>query len=308
LPNISKINAVDIGNIAKVDGATSSNIAKVDGLTIPSAAATEPYLAYSVRQLGATLGISYTGPCLRARRTSDGVEADVEFDSGVISLNSTISNTSASETTFGDFVGHGGTPTDAIVTVWYDQSSTGINMEDRNVSQAFQIYDATGGLSDLGGQPCLDGSHQSLTFLKTVSTITMSTDSSVGYYLVGDHMSSGGTDYCIGYLTGNEGIRVTRYFGEGDLDSLVYTASGQWIMSAHTEGSTASVYIDNSLNASKTLTGTKQTASNTLNIGMQGPYNAPWDGKIQEFLFYNSTSISNRAVIATNQNSFFSVY
>lgn len=293
--------------MAKVDAVTKANIASINDLTLPSAGAAEPYLAYSVRQLGSALGITYSGPCLRARRISDGVEADVEFDSGVISLNSAISNTSATETTFGDFVGHGGTPTDAIVTVWYDQSSTGINMEDRTVSQAFQIYDASNGLPILNGKPFLDGTHQSLTFLKTASTITISTDSNVGYYVVGDHASSSSTDYCISYASITEGIRTDRFFPTTSAN-LQYSATGQWILSAHLEGTAASVYIDNALNASATILSTKSTISDTLNIGMRGPYFAPWDGKIQEFLFYNSTSISDRAVIASNQNAFFGVY
>lgn len=270
---------------------------------------TEPYLAYSVRLLDSEFGISYSGPSMRVRRNSDGVEADVEFDSGVISLNSTISNTSATETTFGDFVGHGGTPTDAIVTVWYNQTSTGVDLYDRTVTQAFQIYDASTGLSELNGKPAFDGSYQNLAIFRSASPVTLTTET--GIYVVADNLSSSNSDYIINTASsGIEGLRANSFVPtEAGGGSGLFNPSGQWAISAHLESGVASVYYDNSLVNSWTPTGTKITGLETLNIGGYGSqgYFSPWDGKIQEFIFYNSASLTGRDTITLNQKTYYGI-
>ena len=309
MANISKINALALANIAKVDAITKANIAKVNGLDLPSGAvASEPYLAYSVRKLGAGLGITYSGPCMRIARVSDNVEADVGFDGDTITLNSAISNTTASESTLGAFVGHGGTPTDAKVKVWYDQSSTGNNAEWRTSTSAFRIYSSASGLETLGGEPCLNGAYQSLSALFTASSFTISTDNNAGYYLVADHASSSNSDYAFGYYSGIEGLRVDRYYG--GVSSPQYTnTGGQVLFSAFTEGSAASVYMDGTLANSATSTGTKSTVSTQLVIGGRGPYiYDPYDGYVQEFLMYRSSAIAERATVESNINGHFGIY
>lgn len=270
--------------------------------------ATEPYLAYSVRKLGAGLGITYSGPCMRVRRASDNVEADVEFDGDVISLNSAISNTTATETTFGDFVGHGGTPTDATVHIWYDQSSTGNNMEWRQASQAYRIYSSSTGLETMGGQPALNGEYQSLTALFSVSEFTISTDNNAGYYWVGDHKSSSLSDYAWGFVATTEGMTPNLY--KGGVTNASYTdPTGQFLASMFTEGNTASIYLDGSLAGSNTGTGTKATASQKAVIGGRGIYIfSPHDGNVQEFLLYRNSAISERSIVENNINGFFQIY
>ena len=297
-----------IGNVAKVDAVTKANIANINGLTLPSAAATEPYLAYSVRKLGAGLGITYSGPCMRVRRTSDNVEADVEFDGDVISLDSTISNTTATETTFGAFVGHGGTPTDAKVHVWYDQSSTGNNMEWKAASFAYRIYSSSTGLDIDNGQPTLNGAYQSLTALYSVSAFTISTDNNAGYYWVGDHKSSGNSAYAWGFVTSPEGFSPALYLG-GVANASYTNPTGQFIASMFTEGNTASIYVDSSLAGSNTGTGTKGTASQKAVIGARGgSIFSPHNGNIAEFLFYRNSAISERSIVENNINGFFQLY
>lgn len=162
MPNISKINAVDIGNIAKVDGATSSNIAKVDGLdfvtftglldTYTGAAA-----AYSIRQLKSGVTIA-----MRVRRdtaggTGDDDEADVAFDTSLtnptISLDSAVSNFSATSnaTNLGQFLNATGyTDADSLTVVadgfadeWKDQSGNGLDADQATFGSQPQIFDST---------------------------------------------------------------------------------------------------------------------------------------------------------------------
>jgi hypothetical protein len=129
LPDISKINALDIANVSKVDGLAKASILDIDGVAVP--AGWTPLLdtygsavaAYGVR----LLRTAYTGAAMRIRRDSDDVEADVEFDSNnEVSLTSAISNASSGTyTDLADFVDHTGTPTDAYVVEWKDQSGNG---------------------------------------------------------------------------------------------------------------------------------------------------------------------------------------
>lgn len=245
---------------------------------------------------------------MRVRRTSDNVEADVEFDGDVISLNSAISNTTATETTFGAFVGHGGTPTNALVHIWYDQSSTGNNMEWRQANQAYRIYSSATGLNTSNGQPALDGSYQSLTALFTVSAFTISTDNNAGYYWVGDHKASSTNDYAFGYVTATEGLSRTLYLG-GKANASYTSPTGQFLASMFTEGNTASIYLDGTLGGSNTGTGTKATASQKAVLGGRGLYIfSPHDGNIQEFLMYRNSAISERSLVESNMNGFFQIY
>ena len=89
---------------------------------------------------------------MRVRRASDNVEADVGFSAGELKLTSPISNTSdsLSYTDLADFVDHTGTPTDAFVRTWYDQSGNSVDAEQSTAGLQPKIYDATTGLIESG--------------------------------------------------------------------------------------------------------------------------------------------------------------
>ena len=101
-----------------MDGLAKASILDIDGVAVPSAAfLLDTYAnaeaAFSVRRLYSL----YTGACMRVRRDSDNVEADIGFDSNdEIGLTSPVSNaTSGTYTDFADFIGHGGTPANGFV-------------------------------------------------------------------------------------------------------------------------------------------------------------------------------------------------
>jgi hypothetical protein len=145
LPDISALNGTAVDNVREFDGLT---VTPFTGLldTYTGAAA-----GYSVRRLSG----SYTGACMRVRRDSDNVEADVGFDSNnEIGLTSPISNTtSGTYTDFADFIGHGGTPANGFVRWWYDQS--GNSSDIGNISSGGQplIYDGSIVTVESGGKP-----------------------------------------------------------------------------------------------------------------------------------------------------------
>jgi hypothetical protein len=153
LPNIEDINGVAAADIGAFSGVSASNIAKVDGVDLVTTTPlldtyTGAQVAFSVRLLR-TL---YTGTIMRVRRASDNVEADVGFSAGELKLTSPISNTSNAQsyTDFADFVDHTGTPTDAFVRTWYDQSGNAFDAGQITATIQPQIYDATTGLIESG--------------------------------------------------------------------------------------------------------------------------------------------------------------
>jgi len=128
--------------------------------------------------LGSALGVpTYSGACMRVRRDSDNVEADVGFDSNdELSLTSPISNTSDAQsyTDFADFVDHTGTPANAFVRKWYDQSSNTNDAEQSTAGSQPKIYDSSTGLITENGKPKIlanDGD----------ATLILSIASNVGY-------------------------------------------------------------------------------------------------------------------------------
>lgn len=185
MPDISKINALAIGSVGKVDGLAKASILDIDGVAVPSAFTglldtyTGAVAGYSVRRLNSL----YTGACMRIRRISDSVEADVGFDSNnVLGLTSPISNTSDAQsyTDFADFVDHTGTPTDAFCRFWYDQSGNANDAYQITTGLQPQIYDASTGLIQENSKPAL---------------------------FVDGNATSGNALYAQGFGTGN-----TRYF------------------------------------------------------------------------------------------------
>jgi len=294
LPDIDKINLVSVDSIEKLNSILKANIASINGMVVVSGVG-EPAAAYSMRLLGEEVGISsYTGPAVRVRRTGDDVEADVAFDSGEITLSSAISNTTASETTFGDFVGHGGTPVDAFVDTWYDQSSNANHAEQATPSSQPQIYDATNGLITENGKPALDVNNHSL---ETTTNISLPTDLTMFYVTRKDDTTSAGTILGSGNSLYAEGFAdrglpqfsndVGSYFlisnTLGNNFSMTLAAQQKLIFS-NRRGTTGV----SALNGGTELTATaSQTTGVTFNriIGSASGYHS-YDGLVQEAIFY----------------------
>ena len=147
MPDISALNGTAVDNVAEFDGLTVT-----DKVPVPAA-------AYSVRLLDTAVGVpTYTGACMRVRRDTaggvgDNTEADVAFDSGVISLDSAVSNFSATSnaTNLGQFLNATGyTNADSLTVVadgftveWKDQSGNGNDATQATYGSQPQIFDKT---------------------------------------------------------------------------------------------------------------------------------------------------------------------
>ncbi|WP_018389886.1 arabinofuranosidase catalytic domain-containing protein [Ancylobacter sp. FA202] len=133
--------------------------------------ATRPPLDAFAGQLYAAFGLSrlltpYAGPCLRARRSGDGGEADIGFTaSGALDMAAMLG-----------FAGAGS----AYATLWYDQTGNGRHAT--QAASAAQPRLMNAGVPDLGptGRPTmvLSGAQyfdvqNSLGFLRNVETVTL---------------------------------------------------------------------------------------------------------------------------------------
>jgi len=143
---INDINGVAWSNINDVNGVAAANIADINGVDAPSSALlldtySGAVAAYSTRRLNS----SYTGACMRVRRSSDSVETDIGFDSsGYLDTAAIASHCSSS-------IGY--------VTKWYSQDTSGGTGSGNDAVQATasqqpRIYSGSAIYTD-GGKACL---------------------------------------------------------------------------------------------------------------------------------------------------------
>ena len=305
------------------------SVAQIDGLNIPGGAPaiTAPVAAYSVRLLDSALGVpTYTGAAMRVRRetaggTGDDDEADIAFDSGIISLDSAISNASAgvTATTLGQFINvgtvNGTTYTNpdsltvtasCLVNTWYDQSGNGNDAEQTTQGSQPQIHDGTAD-TDLileNGKPALqtDGndylSYTSISFASDFCFVNVQTHerTKTGY--------GGGSGNFGAYSVSFSNLRWRLSGSTSDFTIPTFVDGDQYFCFANRASGTMSVHYEGSATTNQTNTGTavfdKLMAGNGTTLNLQG--------NSQEIIFWASDESSNRAAIEENINDFFGIY
>jgi len=311
LPDISELNGNAIDSVAEFDGLAKASILDIDGVAVPPAVGA-PAAAYSVRLLGSAVGVSsYTGACMRVRRASDNVEADVGFDAGELKLTSPISNTSDAQsyTDFADFVDHTGTPTDAFCRYWYDQSGNANDAGQSTAGSQPKIYDATTGINENGStgneKPALncDGQRGMTTTVSMFSSANYNTHSIVCG-------SIGGGNFGYGASTIN-----TTYFGAGTSGSSASPDNSFTEVNYYINGSSLTTPTRDDI---YTDIGSQGIAFTTFRLG-SGPslavnyyHDATFDNlNIHELIFWqsvNQESEGNRSGIESNQNGYYNTY
>jgi hypothetical protein len=321
LPNINdigKINSRIITGVGAVDAVLKGSIENIDGDTVIPI--TVPSVAYSVRLLDTAVGVpTYTGPCMRVRRASDNVEADVGFDSNdEFGLTSPITNTSDAQsyTDFADFVDHTGTPTDGFVRFWYDQSSNGVDAGQATSGSQPQIYDSATGILEDGSvgneKPALvfdggdvlpmgtfaSGSLDAMSALSVCRLDTAATSPQRIAFAGRDGTSGAriyipwitGGNFQIGWNAGNNAV-----FGSQDQDQHFWTAYGGTVNSyAYKDGTGGTM--------------TNQTSSiNGVGYSVGGVGAGLWLGPIQECIIWNSDQHSNRTGIEGNIDTYYQI-
>lgn len=317
--------------MAKVDAVLKADIANINGLIIPSAAVGTPAAAYSVRLLDSSVGVpTYTGACMRVRRDSDNVEADVGFDSNdELSLTSPISNTSDAQsyTDFADFVDHTGIPANGYVRKWYDQSSNTNDAEQSVSTIQPQIYNGSAVITQ--GTNNNAAVYFDSDALETISAIYTG-DATLDWFLVEnsqDNVTSSGKaamgivadTYAsdrrnLSHLSNETTTQAAvRFFG----GNTTYSNTNQGYRLSNINYQGGGGAFDARINGvALTQTGSSNIGLNLQSaqshyIGASAQANInlnPGEHYVSEVIMYTTDQSTNRSGIEINMNGFFQIY
>lgn len=293
-------------NLGIIASSRSTSAPPSSGLlldTYPGAAA-----AYSLRKLRT----AYTGAAIRVRRSSDNTETDIGFVSDVLDT-----------TTLLTFCGAG----NGFVRTWYDQSGNGINATQITAAYQIQIVNA-GSIYTVNGKPALylynASNFRKLDFptaflngatnlsLQMVINIDNGATDNIGLFGTGTSYNTGIEILSLSNFSNRTALRLNgtlRNANSGEAYQL-WNDNTQSLTEIYGNTSSTSAYKNN---ASVTLT--NSTSMPALNFngrydlgsygGALGPTN---NGYIQEFIIYTTNQLTNRSGIATNINSYYTIY
>lgn len=281
----------------------------------PNAAA-----AYSLRNL-----IAGTGAVIRARRSSDNVEADF----------------TAAEIDNSDLETWVGAGNDGFVVTWYDQSGKANNATQSTAANQPKIV-ISGTLVTANGKPAVDFTNTSRltasvtgfntftnlsTFVVNVPVLASAADALTQILFSYDQggannttqkgLSYGGTTvalanetYCVFVGTAAVGRLGSSTYshsaGEQLLHSLFNLSSGT---SAYKNGIQITLNLANAVTTSTNSSPSNMntTSTNVHFNSISGTQNGAAQ-KIQEVIFYGSNQTSNRTLIQTNINNYYGIY
>ncbi len=271
--------------------------------------------AYSLRKLSST----YTGDCIRVRRSSDNAEQDIGFVNDELNTNALTS-----------FVGSN----NGYVTTWYNQTGTG-----NPLNNIFAINQPTivnsGVVETVNGRPAILGAdnallyagntstfkylHDGTTKASTVSVMKTSSKTSGSYYWV----TTSGTSTSNGVSSGtNGGIlrQRARNGGAAEIQTLSSIAinTHYTFFQIHDVANpiNADKVILNINNGSDIATNTNSFTPNTANSSQElnvFNYYKPVNnfgltGHIQEMIFWDYDYSADKAAINNNINNYYNIY
>lgn len=251
--------------------------------------------AYSLRKLRST----YNGNAIRVRRSSDSTTLDIGFNT-----NGTLNTTAMLA-----FVGAG----NGFVTIWYDQSGNGYNLEQVTSTRQPQIV-SSGSVLTLNNKPSMynNGSTTNPWNMTVTFGSTLSQPNTIF------NMGSNSNQTAAGYLWDGIGVsnRTGLYQSGGNTLNLFagntltasYTSNinTQRLIFAKYNGASSSVAVNNGTattgNAgTQSLTGLTINSNYGLGVGLI-PTNQ------QEFILWNADKATDRTGISDNINTYYSTY
>ena len=251
---------------------------------------TNAAVAYSVRQLR----VSYTGPAIRVRRSSDNVEQDIYFD-----VNGNLNTSALTSFCSG---------TNGFITTWYDQSGNSYNATQTTAGNQPIIVSA-GALITVNSKPAILSNQKSIanTALSVAPPLT-------DFFNYKINASLGGAYECFydgALLEANRGFFGRQNSNTKDViyDGAVldgYTSTlNQTLATNLRNGSSSKIYKNNSLIASGNSGA--YTPINGIRFGKDNTDNTPSNVYYQEFIRYSGSS-SNISGINTNINTYYGIY
>lgn len=243
--------------------------------------------AYSLRQLSGSVT-----NCIRVRRSSDNTEQDIGFSSNVLDTSSLTS-----------FVG----ANDGFITKWYDQSGNSVDAAQTTAANQPKIV-SSGSVITEGGKPAIsfDGSDDYLALSSTLSLSTLHSIFAVAQTNDTTAVLIGSTSPNSNFNTNNS---TTYTYNAGAFTTLGSSSSlGYQAVSIIRNAGTVTIYKNGSSYATNSAFST--TAAFTVKeIGRRANIpSIPWDGTIQELIFYTSDETSILTDIDTDINNFYSIY
>lgn len=277
---------------------------------------TNAAFAYSLRKLRN----AYTGAAIRVRRSSDNTEQDINFvAAGTLDTTALLS-----------FVGAG----NGFVTTWYDQTTNARNATQSTAANQPQIV-ISGSLILQNSKPCIDFDGGNDTLRNLGSTILLRERSFVfvGFQDVTQQDAgiisfrpTTGNDYnnnsTFCFTTTNNFVTPKRAFIVEGSTSASYglqkngTGSDVLAYGLYIETKTAGegkLYQNGTLQATDTsFTEFAVSNAQAYNLGSRN-FNSTtisnyFNGKFQEFIYWEVNNISNRTGIETNINGFYNIY
>jgi hypothetical protein len=272
--------------------------------------------AYSLRKLRA----AYTGAAIRVRRSSDNTEQDIGFSGSGLDTSALTS-----------FCGSG----NGFVTTWYDQSGNARNATQTTAANQPQIV-SSGSVILQNSKPCLDfdGSDDTLRNLNSTILLRERSFIFVGVQdisqqdagIISFKPSGASNDFrspdTFCFTTTNNFVTPKRaYIIEGSTSgsyTLQRGGTGSDILSygLYMETKTSGegkVYQNSTLQATDT-TFTEFDISNTqgFNLGSRNFTSSSisnfFNGKFQEFIYWEVNNITNRTGIESNINTYYGIY
>lgn len=251
-------------------------------------------VAYSVRKLRT----AYSGSAMRVRRTvAPFDEQDIGFDGAGLDEAAIVAFGGADQLT---------------VSLWYDQSTNGVNAAQSTATEQPVIYDGSAVITK-GGNPALSF-ETNLKYLQCASGLDFSDISVSSVY---SDMNGGG--HILGMqTTNNDGWRLQAQSTGGRLraggtnvDSSLSNLSIHTLQTAFAYGGNGTTYINQT--GSPTAPASIGTTT-SFNFKIGATYNpGSWSwaqGRYQEVVVWDSSSvdINDRVGIESNVNTYFSIY
>jgi hypothetical protein len=309
-------------------GADAQMIIKAHANYVPFAAGVTPLLdtytgaaaAYSLRKLRT----AYTGSAIRVRRSNDNTEQDIGFTS------SGDLDTSSLKT----FVG----ANNGFVTTWYAQDGS-VNINATQATAANQpMIISSGVIYRINGKPSIyfdGGDALAITTTTALSFLHKSGESFCSIVVQPSTVSGAtGNRYMMGNArnAGEPGIQY--FFSSDQIVHNVYAGGSVTVISNTTAGGytnptnslyNITIYTNVSASASSRSTIEKNNGSavnnnaatgtasagnafRNMQIGQAGNGGSWLTGYISEIIIWNSGQQSNKSGIASNINSYFSIY
>ena len=238
--------------------------------------------AYSLRKLSST----YSGNCIRVRRSSDNSEQNIGFVSNILDTASLLT-----------FCGSG----NGFVTTWYDQSGNANNATQTNATYQPNIV-TSGSVNLLNSKPTINSS--TVRYLTQNSAVTINSS-----FYVANYTSLNTVNYINQsvYLGGSAVTGIGMYDQTNIVVSTIENTSTHLISSLQlTSGNTSRLFVDNTQVGSTTIWTPSNVGSILGNTNNLGPLSNI--GNVSEIIYYNSNQYTNFSGINTQINTFYGIY